>query len=144
MSLAARQTTGQVLAGFTGRWHMTWVLIGVVLLLAIAAMLATAAEPMVFAMGALNAAIHRAGNIPVSLTFVTGALVGFGQGLGDFLTRRSTDWKWLAQATPWVGMIAGATIGSIVYIGIGNAAIWLPVCLAGLLAACSVAIRQPD
>ncbi len=88
MSLAARQTTGQVLAGFTG--------------------------------------------------------IGFGQGLGDFLTRRSTDWKWLAQATPWVGMIAGATIGSIVYIGIGNAAIWLPVCLAGLLAACSVAIRQPD
>ena len=36
---------GQVLAGFTGRRHMTWVLIGVALLLAIAAALATAPEP---------------------------------------------------------------------------------------------------
>jgi hypothetical protein len=46
---------------------MTWVLIGVVILLAIAAMLATVPEPMVLAMGALNASMHRAGNIPVSL-----------------------------------------------------------------------------
>jgi uncharacterized membrane protein YoaK (UPF0700 family) len=135
---------GQVLAGLTGQWHMTWVLIGVALLLVIAAMLATAPEPMVLAMGALNAAMHRAGNIPVSLTFVTGVLVRFGQGLGDFLVRRSTSWNWLAQASSWVGMIAGATIGGAAYLQIGDAAIWLAVGMAGLLAACSAAIRQPD
>jgi uncharacterized membrane protein YoaK (UPF0700 family) len=135
---------GQVLAGFTGKRHMTWVLVGVAVLLAIAAMLATAPEPMVLAMGVLNAAMRRAGRVPVSLTFVTGMLVRFGQGLGDFLTGRFTGWNWLVQATPWVGLIAGATIGSAVYMHIGEAAIWVPVALAGLLAAGSVAVPQPD
>src|SRR5215469_17958621 len=73
---------GQVLAGFAGKWHLTWVLIGVAILLAIAGALGTSPQPMVLAMGALNAAMHRAGSIPVSLTFVTGVLVRFGQGLG--------------------------------------------------------------
>ena len=63
---------GQVLGGFAGARRMSWVLGGVTALLAIAALLATAPEPMVLAMGALNASMHRAGNIPVSLTFVTG------------------------------------------------------------------------
>jgi len=135
---------GQVLAGFTGRRHMTWVLVGVAGLLAIAAVQATAPKPMVLAMGVLNAAMRRAGSVPVSLTFVTGMLVRFGQGLGDFLTGGFTGWNWLVQATPWVGLIAGATIGSAVYMHIGEAAIWVPVALAGLLAACSVAVPQPD
>jgi uncharacterized membrane protein YoaK (UPF0700 family) len=135
---------GQVLAGFTGRRRMTWVLVGVAVLLTIAAVQATAPKPMVLAMGVLNAAMRRAGSVPVSLTFVTGMLVRFGQGLGDFLTGRFTGWNWLAQATPWVGLIAGATIGSAVYMHIGEAAIWVPVALAGLLAACSVAVPQPD
>ena len=135
---------GQVLGAFTGEWRMSWVLAGVTVLLTIAALLATAPEPMVFAMGALNASMHRAGNIPVSLTFVTGVLVRFGQGLGDFLTRRSGELKWLAQAVPWIGLIAGATIGSAAFMRIGEAAIWVPVALAALLLACSAAIRQPD
>ena len=135
---------GQVLGMFTGEWRMIWVLAGVTVLLTLAALLATAPEPMVFAMGALNASMHRAGNIPVSLTFVTGVLVRFGQGLGDFLTRRSGELKWLAQAVPWLGLIAGATGGSAAFTRIGEAAIWVPVALAVLLLACSAAIRQPD
>ena len=135
---------GQMLAYFTGRWHMTAVLIGVALLLAVAAVLRTASEPMVFAMGAMNAAMHRAGKIPVSLTFVTGLLVRFGQGLGNFLTRRVTGWSWLAQAAPWVGMIAGATIGAAAYMGIGEQAIWLPIALAVALSAGSVLVPQPN
>jgi uncharacterized membrane protein YoaK (UPF0700 family) len=135
---------GQMLADFTGRRHMTWVLVSVAILLAIAAALETAAQPMVFAMGALNAAMRRAGSIPISLTFVTGVLVRFGQGLGDFLTRRVTGWNWLAQGTPWLGLIVGATIGSAVYMRMGEGAIWVPIGVAALLAACSVAIPQPD
>jgi uncharacterized membrane protein YoaK (UPF0700 family) len=135
---------GHVLAGFTGKWRMSWVLAGVTVLLTIAALLVAAPEPMVFAMGTLNASMHRAGNIPVSLTFVTGALVRFGQGLGDFLTRRSGGLKWLAQAVPWLGLIAGATVGSAAFMRIGEAAIWVSVALAALLLACSTAIRQPD
>jgi uncharacterized membrane protein YoaK (UPF0700 family) len=135
---------GQMLADFTGRRHMTWVLVSVAILLAIAAALETAAQPMVFAMGALNAAMRRAGSIPISLTFVTGVLVRFGQGLGDFLTRRVTGWNWLAQGTPWLGLIVGATIGSAVYMRVGEAAIWVPIGVAVLLAAYSVIIPQPD
>jgi uncharacterized membrane protein YoaK (UPF0700 family) len=135
---------GQMLAGVTGEWHMSCVLAGVTVLLTIAALLATAPEPMVFAMGALNASMHRAGDIPVSLTFVTGVLVRFGQGLGDFLTRRSSELKWLGQAVPWLGLITGATIGSAAFMRIGEAAIWVSVALAALLLACSAAIRQPD
>ena len=96
-------------------------------------------------MGALNASMHRAGNIPVSLTFVTGVLVRFGQGLGDFLTRRSTGWSWLAQASPWAGLIAGATLGAAGYVLVGEAgdlgcgrfwpAFWPPY---------SAAVSQPD
>jgi len=135
---------GQILSDFSGRWRMTWVLSGVTILLAVAGVLATAVEPMVLAMGALNASMRRAGNIPVSLTFVTGVLVRFGQGLGDFLTRRTTGLNWLVQATPWAGLIAGATLGTVAYGRIGEAAIWFPVILAALLAACSTAIPEPD
>jgi uncharacterized membrane protein YoaK (UPF0700 family) len=135
---------GQIVADLTGRWHMTCVLVGVALLLTVAAMSNTATEPIVVAMGALNASMHRAGKIPVSLTFVTGTLVRFGQGLGNFVARRGTGWQWLAQAVPWLGLIAGGTIGSAVYMRIGVPVIWIPVGMAGLLAACSAAIMQPD
>ena len=135
---------GQMVAGFTGRWHITCVLVGVAVLLAIAGVLSTAPEPMVLAMGALNAAMHRAGNIPVSLTFVTGVLVRFGQGLGDFLARRTRGWTWLVQAVPWVGLITGATFGSAAYLRIGEAVIWVPVGLASAVAVYSVMIPEPD
>lgn len=135
---------GQMVAGISGKWHMTCVLVGVTALLAIAGVLSTAPEPMVLAMGALNAAIHRAGHIPLSLTFVTGVLVRLGQGLGDFLTRRTRGWKWLAQAVPWVGLIAGATLGGAAYLRMGEAVIWVPVGFASLVAAYSVMIPEPD
>ena len=135
---------GQVLAYFTGAWHLTWVLVAVAFLLALAAVLATAPEPMVVAMGALNASLRRAGNIPISLTFVTGVLVRFGQGLGDFVTGRVTGFNWLLQATPWIGLIAGATLGTLAYGWAGDGAIWVPVILAGALACCSAVMPEPE
>jgi len=135
---------GQIVAAFAGTRHLAWVLITVVLLLALAAVLGTAPEPMVLAMGALNASLRRAGSIPVSLTFVTGVLVRFGQGLGDFLTGRATEPVWLLQGVPWVGLIAGVTLGTVTYDWIGEAAIWLPVILAGVLAACTAAMPEPE
>ena len=94
--------------------------------------------------GGMNASMHLAGSIGVSLTFVTGVLVRFGQGLGNLLARRVTGWSWLAQAAPWVGMIAGATIGSAAYVRIGEPAIWAPIASAGVLAAGSTLIPQRD
>ena len=135
--------TGQVLANFTGRWHMTWVLIGVAVLLTIAAARATAPEPMVLAMGALNPRC-TAPEDSGQPDFRDGVLVRLGQGIGDLLTRRLTGWNWLAQAASWVGMIVGATIGAAAYLRIGEPAIWAPIALAGLLAAGSILMPQPD
>ena len=134
---------GQILADIGGTRHMVWVLVAVAFLLALSGVLATAPEPMTFAMGALNASMDRAGHIRVSVTFVTGALVRFGQGLGNFLIRKTTGWDWLAQVSPWVGLIAGAAIGSLAYIRVGEAVIWVAVGFAGLLAAGSLAMPQP-
>ena len=135
---------GQVLTGFAGKWHLAWALVAVALLLAIAAALATSPQPMVLAMGALSASMQRAGKIDVSVTYVTGTLVKLGQGLGNFLTRRSTGWTWLVQASPWAGLIAGATIGGAAYMRIGGVAIWVPVLLACLLAVWSAIVPVPD
>jgi uncharacterized membrane protein YoaK (UPF0700 family) len=134
---------GQVLAGFTGRRHLTFVLAAVMVLLIVAALAELAPEPMVVAMGALNAAMHRAGRVGVSLTFVTGTLVRFGQGLGDFVARRAVGWDWLAQACPWLGMVAGAAAGGAGYVQVGPAVIWVPVAMAGLLAVLSTALPEP-
>jgi uncharacterized membrane protein YoaK (UPF0700 family) len=135
---------GQIVANLTGAHHLVWVLVTVVVLLVLAAALKAAPEPMVLAMGALNASLRRAGNIPVSLTFVTGVLVRFAQGLGDFLTRRATGPVWLLQVVPWVGLIAGAILGAVAYGRVGEAALWLPVIMAGLLAAYAAAMLETD
>ena len=135
---------GQVLTGFAGKWHLTWALVAVAVLLAIAAGLATSPEPMVLAMGALSASMQRAGKIDVSVTYVTGTLVKLGQGLGNFLTRRSTGWTWLVQASPWAGLIVGATIGGAAYVRIGGVVTWAPVLLACLLAVWSAIVTVAD
>lgn len=135
---------GQIIARLARRRRTTWILTGVVAMLTIAAVRSTAPEPMVLAMGALNASIHRVGNMPVGLTYVTGALVRLGQGLGDFVTRRVTGLSWLAQASPLAGLIAGATLGAGGYLLVGERVIWVAVGLAGLLAVYSAVLPQTE
>lgn len=135
---------GQVLAHLTGRHHLTAVLTAVLALLTAAAALGTAPKPMVLAMGALNAAMHRAGNVSVSVTFVTGTLVRFGQGLGDLVTGRTGGWIWVEQAVPWLGLVCGAVIAGAVYARIGSAVAWVPVGLAAALLLWSATIPDPE
>jgi uncharacterized membrane protein YoaK (UPF0700 family) len=135
---------GQLIAHITGRRHLTAVLAVVGALLAAAAVLDTAPVPMVLAMGALNAAMHRAGHLSVSLTFVTGTLVRFGQGLGDLIAGRAEGWGWVEQALPWLGLVAGAIAAGAVYIRIGSAVAWMPVAASGALFVWSLAIPAPE
>jgi uncharacterized membrane protein YoaK (UPF0700 family) len=135
---------GQLTAHATRRRHLTAVLAAVAVLLTAAAMFDTAPVPMVLAMGALNAAMHRAGNIPVSLTFVTGTLVRFGQGLGDFLAGRADGWSWAEQALPWAGIVAGAILAGAAHTRIGSAVAWLPVGAVCCLFVWSLAIPVPE
>jgi len=135
---------GQLIAHVAGGRHLTAVLAAVAALLAAAALFDTAPVPMVLAMGALNAAMHKVGNISVSLTFVTGTLVRFGQGLGDFLARRADGWGWVEQALAWVGLVAGAILASAAHMRIGSAVAWLPVAVSCILFGWSLAIPVPE
>jgi uncharacterized membrane protein YoaK (UPF0700 family) len=135
---------GQLLAHASGNRHLTAVLAGVAALLAIAAMFDTAPAPMVLAMGGLNAAMRRAGHIPVSLTFVTGTLVRFGEGLGEFIATRANGWGWAEQAVPWLGLVGGGFLAAAVQLRIGSAVDWVPVAEALGLFVWSLIIPAPE
>ena len=120
---------GQAVAEVSGRWRLS-VVVAVVTVLLTASLAAPLLPPLLvappilrpatlpilmltFAMGALNAAMAHAGAVTVSITFVTGALVRFGQGLGALLVGRSSGFLWLAQVVPWSGLVAGAILGTL-------------------------------
>jgi uncharacterized membrane protein YoaK (UPF0700 family) len=122
---------GQIIAELSGRWRLPVVVALVTALLALPPMLPQIAPLvpawaevwlsraqaealiMTFAMDALNAAMVHAGSVTVSITFVTGALVRFGQGLGGLLVGRTGGWVWLAQAVPWTGLTTGAVFATL-------------------------------
>ncbi|AME27339.1 hypothetical protein AXG89_26690 (plasmid) [Burkholderia sp. PAMC 26561] len=60
------------------------------------------------AMGALNAALTKVNGMSVSLTYVTGALIKFGQGIGNWVTGRRADLSWTLQAPLWASLLAGS------------------------------------
>jgi uncharacterized membrane protein YoaK (UPF0700 family) len=135
---------GQLSAHATGHRHLTAVLAMVAVLLALSALFDTAPLPMVFAMGALNAAMHRAGDVSVSLTYVTGTLVKFGQGLGDVVAGRARGWVWAEQALPWIGLLAGGLIAAAAKERIGAVVDWLPVAMSASLLLLSLVIPAPE
>ena len=84
--------TGEALFNVAGRLRTTAVVFVVSIVLCIPlAFPGWTALALVLAMGALNAAMSKVGSAGVSLTYVTGALVKFGQGdrqVGDGPARR--------------------------------------------------------
>lgn len=135
---------GQVIGHISGAWHLSAILAAISVLLTISALFDTAPLPMVLAMGSLNAAMHRAGSLPVSLTFITGTLVRLGAGLGDLLIGRNQDWGWIEQAAPWLGIVGGAILAGAAHARIGPAVDWIPVTTAVALFATSLVIRAPS
>jgi uncharacterized membrane protein YoaK (UPF0700 family) len=73
------------------------------------------------------------GETAVSLTYVTGTLVKFGQGLGQTLCGRPGDWGWLLQAPMWLCLLAGGTAAAAARAYVGYA-MWPLSCLAGVVA----------
>ena len=92
----------------------------------------------VVAMGALNAAMSRVGEAAVSLTYVTGTLVKFGQGLGHALTGRGAGWAWLLQAPMWLSLLAGAAVAVLTRHWLGDAP-WPLASACALLALATLA-----
>ena len=106
---------GTVIAGLSGRWHFSVVTVAVAALLLTASVWSSAtAALLALAMGALNAAMHRAGKTGVALTYVTGALVRFATGLGRAVCGRvGDDDGWPLQGLLWLALLIGATLSSV-------------------------------
>jgi uncharacterized membrane protein YoaK (UPF0700 family) len=90
---------------------------------------------MTFAMGTLNAAIHKAGSVQVTVTYVTGTLARLGEGIGLLICGQVRDWGWLKQAVPWLGLVAGASLATLSLIRLGPATLAALPVLAALIGA---------
>jgi uncharacterized membrane protein YoaK (UPF0700 family) len=88
---------------------------------------------MVLAMGAINNAFQRDGTTAVGLTYMTGALVRLGQAIGDTLAGRQHS-GWGSYLLLWCGLFGGAVIGALLFVRIGEAALWLAASFAAALA----------
>jgi uncharacterized membrane protein YoaK (UPF0700 family) len=91
---------------------------------------------MVLAMGAVNNSFQRDGTVAVGLTYMTGALVRLGQGIGGALIGvRQPGWG--AYMLLWAGLLGGAVTGALLFTRLGGPALWLAALLAATLALAS-------
>lgn len=93
------------------------------------------------AMGALNIAFQREGEVAFGLTYMTGTLVRIGQRLADALTG-GPRWGWLPWALLWAGLVSGGILGAIAWLNFGIGALWIASAAAALLCLTS-AVRPP-
>ena len=130
------------LAGYAaGDWRRPAVLVLVAALLGVSALSADylkllAVALAAAAMGAENAVFERDGDVQISLTYVTGTLVKFGQRLAAAL-RGGDRLAWAPYLLLWAGLAAGAFTGAAVHPLLGLHALWpaAAVALLGALAA---------
>lgn len=95
--------------------------------------------PTVFAMGAINATMEQAAGYRLSLTYVTGALSRLGKGIGFILLGQSRRGTW-KEIVPWLGMVSGAGVGTLLAFWIDGDALWPPVIYCCLIAAITAAL----
>lgn len=125
---------GAVVARMAGQRRKPVVLAVVSTLLGLGAALPVVSIPaMVLAMGAVNAVFLRAGEVSVGVTYMTGALVKLGQGIGNAITGGNRT-GWLPHALLWLGLLTGALLGASVHAWLIVDALWLPALWALLLA----------
>jgi uncharacterized membrane protein YoaK (UPF0700 family) len=130
---------GAVVAARAGAKRKFAVLALVAALLAIGALgvwsgnPATALAFLVLAMGALNNTFQKDGEVSVGLTYMTGALVRFAQGLAaKAMGAGGKSWDgWLKL---WLGLALGAVAGAYSMLTWPDLALWLAAVWASALA----------
>lgn len=142
-------TAGAWLARKSGAWRKPAIVGTVTALLLIAAALRAAGggnaslAALVLAMGALNNTFQREGEVAVGLTYMTGALVRFGQGLGAVLAGEKRE-GWLANGLLWLGLALGALAGALSFQQLGHAALWIAAGFGGSMALAAWRIAGRD
>ena len=79
---------------------------------------------MAIAMGAENAVFEQDGESRIGLTYMTGNLVKTGFRLTDALLG-GPRFAWGPYMLLWVGLVAGAAAGAVLYPAYGLGALWL-------------------
>lgn len=105
---------GQALFNLSGEFRTAVVALAVSALLCIPLVQPELASlAFVPATGALNAAVTQVSGASVSLTYVTGALIKFGQGMGNWMTGERADLSWMLHAPLWASFLAGSSTAAI-------------------------------
>ncbi len=128
----AGAAAGAALAEWSGSWRNPAVAAAVTALLLVPSIrpgLSSAAA--VLAMGMLNASFSHVGDTSVSLTYATGTLVKFSQGLGRRLCGKGGGWSWTIQGAMWICLLTGALAATLAQRWLGKGVSWpLPVVAA--------------
>jgi uncharacterized membrane protein YoaK (UPF0700 family) len=133
---------GSAAATRAGRWRKPVLMALVAALLVLGAALhgsgqhGPALAAMVIAMGAVNNTFQRNGEAAVGLTYMTGALVKLGQGIGALLTG-SPKTGWAAYLALWGSLFGGAVAGAALFLRFAGATLWLAGLWAAVLALCA-------
>lgn len=128
---------GAVIANLAGRWRKPAVLLCVTTLLLTATIARGMVPPavvlalLVAAMGAINNTLQR-DETPIGLTYMTGALVRIGQGIGARLAGKRRPGTGI-YVLLWAGLAGGAMSGAAVYLRNEAQALWYAVILALVL-----------
>ena len=94
---------------------------------------------MAFAMGAENAIFEHQGEVRVGLTYMTGALVKFGQRVAGAIAG-GPPLAWAPHLLLWLGLVGGAVAGAAIYPLIGAGSLWAAAAVAGVLAIYAVKV----
>ncbi|MBN8501518.1 MAG: DUF1275 family protein [Sphingomonadales bacterium] len=127
---------GAILAARAGPQRKFAVLSLVAILLGAAAWTGSISWKMgllVLAMGALNNTFQKDGEVSVGLTYMTGALVRFAQGLAARMLGNGGD-GWANWLILWLGLAIGAVAGAYALINFPALVLWLAAAWALLLA----------
>lgn len=91
--------------------------------------------PLAVAMGLQNNLRRTVAGTQLGSTFVTGALVAFGQGFARHLIGRAGRESWLPHAAAWGALVAGAIAGALIFLAVGlTATLIAPAVATGVLA----------
>ncbi len=116
-----------------------------VVLMLVAALLAAAAAcsaidatpiavvAMVLAMGAENSVFEQGDDVHIGLTYMTGALVKFGQRAAAALLG-GDRFAWAPYILLWAGLVVGAVVGAATHYWIGLAGLWIAAAFAATFA----------
>lgn len=130
---------GSLTGRFAGSHRRPVVLMLVAALLAVAAAYsAIGATPiaiaaMVVAMGAENSVFEQGDDVHIGLTYMTGALVKFGQRVASALWG-GDRFSWAPFILLWAGLVVGAVAGTATHHWIGLAGLWIAAAFASSFA----------